>query len=196
MLGADRGVPTTRTGCPSSELVGDGDDAAPIAGHETTVNLIGNAMLGLLTHPDQLGGCCANPPVLPAGGRGVPALGLAGDAPRRVRFTTEDVEIRRSHHPGRVDGDALARPRPTATPTASRAGDELRVDRDAGGHVAFGHGLHFCIGAQLARIEGEVAIGALLARRPGLALAVDPVELVYRHSSLVRGLRSLPVDVG
>jgi cytochrome P450 len=70
------------------------------------------------------------------------------------------------------------------------------VDRAWQGHVAFGHGLHHCLGAQLARIEGEVAIGAVTARFPDLALAVDPAELVYRRSTLVRGLTRLPVRAG
>ena len=72
----------------------------------------------------------------------------------------------------------------------------LRIDRDDAGHTAFGHGLHHCLGAQLARIEGQEAIGALLAARPDMTLAVPPAELVYRHSTLVRGLRTLPVDLG
>jgi cytochrome P450 len=62
--------------------------------------------------------------------------------------------------------------------------------------VFFGHGIHFCLGAQLARTEGRVAIGKLIAQRPDLALAVDPSELVYRESTLVRGLSRLPVTPG
>jgi cytochrome P450 len=73
---------------------------------------------------------------------------------------------------------------------------ELRVDRDAGGHAAFGHGLHHCLGAQLARIEGQEAIGALLRAYPDIALAADPADLIYRQSTLVRGLRTLPVTLG
>jgi vitamin D3 1,25-hydroxylase len=74
--------------------------------------------------------------------------------------------------------------------------EELRVDRDVSGHVAFGHGLHHCLGAQLARIEGQEAIGLLLARRPELALAIDPQELLHRRSTLIRGLTTLPVELG
>ena len=73
---------------------------------------------------------------------------------------------------------------------------EPQVDRDAAGHLAFGHGIHFCLGAPLARVEGEVALRALLARFPRLELAVDPAELVHRRSTLVRGLTALPVRVG
>ena len=71
--------------------------------------------------------------------------------------------------------------------------DRLDLGRDTSGHLAFGHGIHYCIGAPLARMEGEVAFGALLARFPGLALAVPEESLRWRPSSLIRGLESLPV---
>jgi vitamin D3 1,25-hydroxylase len=64
---------------------------------------------------------------------------------------------------------------------------ELLVDRAATGHFAFGHGLHHSLGAQLARIEGQEAIGMLVTRRPGLALAADPAELTNRRSVVIRG---------
>ncbi|NMH99405.1 cytochrome P450 family protein [Pseudonocardia acidicola] len=160
-----------------------------IAGHETTVNLIGNGVLGLLTHPDQLARLRERPELMP----GAVEEFLRWDSPvsnAPVRFAAEDVEIAGVTIPqGSVVMLGLA--------AANRDGarfpdaDRLDVERDAGGHVAFGHGLHFCLGAQLARIEGEVAIGALLARFPDLSLAVDPAELVYRRSTLVRGLMSL-----
>ena len=74
--------------------------------------------------------------------------------------------------------------------------DRLDLDRDARGHVAFGHGIHFCLGAPLARMEAEVALGALLARFPRLALAATPEELRHRRTSLMNGLESLPVRLG
>ena len=70
------------------------------------------------------------------------------------------------------------------------------IARDPNPHVAFGHGLHFCLGAQLARIEGEVALRTLLDRYPSLTLAADVDDLVYRRSTLIRGLSTLPVDLG
>jgi cytochrome P450 len=78
---------------------------------------------------------------------------------------------------------------PARFPDAGR----LDVGRDAGGHVAFGHGIHYCLGAPLARLEGEVAFGALLSRFPSLALAADPATLRWRQSSLIHGLEALPV---
>ncbi|HEV2781327.1 MAG TPA: cytochrome P450 [Actinophytocola sp.] len=71
--------------------------------------------------------------------------------------------------------------------------DRLDVTRDASGHLAFGHGVHFCLGAPLARLEGQIAIGRLLDRFPDLALATDPAALRWRNSTLLRGLEHLPV---
>jgi hypothetical protein len=69
----------------------------------------------------------------------------------------------------------------------------LDPDRDAGGHLAFGHGIHFCLGAPLARLEAEVALRSLLDRFPGLRLAVPPEELRHRRSVIVHALETLPV---
>jgi cytochrome P450 len=165
-----------------------------IAGHETTVNLIGNGLLALLTHPDQRALLSERPELI---GSAVEEF-LRWDSPVHTtpaRFSTEDVEYSGVTIPaGSVVVLSLA--------AANRDGrridepDELRIDRDASGHVAFGHGLHHCLGAQLARIEGQEGIGALIARRPDIALAVDPDELVHRRSTIVRGLTHLPVVLG
>jgi cytochrome P450 len=165
-----------------------------IAGHETTVNLIGNGVLALLTHLDQRALLREHPELLPAAVEEF----LRWDPPVHstpVRFAAEDVEYSGVTIPARsVVTLSLA----AANRDAERfpGAEDLRVDREAGGHVAFGHGLHHCLGAQLARIEGQVAIGMLLQRRPGLALAVDARELVHRRSTLVRGLTELPVELG
>ncbi|HXV92200.1 MAG TPA: cytochrome P450 [Pseudonocardia sp.] len=165
-----------------------------IAGHETTANLIGNAVLGLLTHPGQLALLRERPELLP----GAVEEFLRWDSPvanAPVRYAAEDVPMGGATIPaGAVVMLGLA----AANRDGARFPDAERLDvtRDAGGHVAFGHGLHFCLGAQLARIQGEVAIGALLARHPELELAADPAEIGYRHSTLVRGVTSLPVRLG
>ncbi|WP_198961489.1 cytochrome P450 [Pseudonocardia sp. MH-G8] len=165
-----------------------------IAGHETTVNLIGNGVLALLTHPAQRALLRERPDLLPAAVEEF----LRWDSPVHsapVRFAAEDVEYSGVTIPA---GSIVTLSLAAANRDGARFADaeELRVDRDAGGHVAFGHGLHHCLGAQLARIEGQVAIGALLTRRPELALAVDAEELVHRRSTLIRGLTELPVDLG
>ena len=165
-----------------------------IAGHETTVNLIGNGLLALLTHPAQRALLRERPELLPSAVEEF----LRWDSPVHstpVRFAAEDVEYSGVTLPaGSVVTLSLAAA--NRDPGRFAGADELRVDRDGSGHVAFGHGLHHCLGAQLARIEGQEAIGLLLARRPELTLAVDPQELLYRRSTLVRGLQTLPVELG
>jgi hypothetical protein len=148
-------------------------------------------VFGLLTHPDQLALLRARPELMP---RAVEEF-LRFDGPvwnATYRFTTEDVELGGVTIPA---ASAVQLTLGSANRDEARfpAAAQLRVDRDAGGHVAFGHGIHFCLGAPLARIEGEVALSALLARFPRLELAAEPAELVYRRSTLVRGLRTLPV---
>jgi cytochrome P450 len=165
-----------------------------IAGHETTVNLIGNGLLALLTHPEQLALLRERPDLLPSAVEEF----LRWDSPVHstpLRVAAEDVEYSGVTIPAR-SVVTLSLAAANRDPARFDGAEELRVDRDPAGHVAFGHGLHHCLGAQLARIEGQEALGLLLARRPELALAVDPQELLYRHSTLIRGLRNLPVDLG
>jgi cytochrome P450 len=165
-----------------------------IAGHETTVNLIGNGLLALLTHPEQLALLRERPDLLPSAVEEF----LRWDSPVHstpLRVAAEDVEYSGVTIPAR-SVVTLSLAAANRDPARFDGAEELRVDRDPAGHVAFGHGLHHCLGAQLARIEGQEAIGLLLARRPELALAIDPQELLYRHSTLIRGLRTLPVELG
>jgi cytochrome P450 len=165
-----------------------------IAGHETTINLIGNGLLALLTHPDQLDLLRRRPELLSSAIEEF----LRWDSPIHstpARFATEDVEYAGVTIPA---GSVVILSLAAANRDPGRFDDpaELRVDRDSAGHAAFGHGLHHCLGAQLARIEGQEAIGALLRAYPDIALAADPADLAYRQSTLVRGLRTLPVTLG
>jgi cytochrome P450 len=161
-----------------------------VAGHETTVNLIGNGVLALLRHPDRLAELRADPDLTP---RAVEEF-LRFDGPvdlATFRHTIEPVEIGGTAIPaGEVVLVALASANRDADhfPDA----DELDLRRDPG-HLAFGFGIHHCLGAPLARLEGEVAFRTLLARFPDLALAADPAELGWRSSTLIRGLTRLPV---
>ncbi|MCQ0013521.1 cytochrome P450 [Actinomadura madurae] len=165
-----------------------------IAGHETTVNLIGNGVLALLRAPGQLDLLRRRPELLPSA---VEEL-LRFDGPLEwasQRIALEDMEIAGTLIPkgawvhvslGAADRD----------PAVFEAPDRLDVTRAPKRHVAFGHGIHFCLGAPLARLEGRIAIGGLLDRFPGLALAVPPADLRHhRTGSIVRGLVSLPVRV-
>ena len=165
-----------------------------VAGHETTVNLIGNGMLALLSHPDQLELLRARPELLP------PAVEelLRYDGPverSTMRFATDDVEIAGVRIPaGSVVSVVLAAAdRDHAyVPDA----DRLDITRAHHGHLAFGHGVHFCLGAPLARLEGAIAIGSLLQRFPDLALACPPEELRWRGggpTNNLRGLEALPL---
>ena len=162
-----------------------------VAGHETTVNLIGGGVLALLLHPGELARLRADPALL---GGAVEELlryvSPVNDA--TFRFAGEPVDIGGVHiGPGEVVLVSLS----GANRDPSRYADpeELDVGRDSTGHLAFGHGIHYCLGAPLARLEAEIAFGALIERFGSITLAVPPSELRWRPSSLIHGLESLPV---
>ena len=163
-----------------------------VAGHETTVNLIGNATLALLGHPDQLARLRSDPEL---DGGAVEEL-LRYDSPVQFsrRITTADLDVDGTTIPagtftltclGSANHDE-ARWGPTA--------DELDITRpDAGQHMSFGNGIHHCLGSSLARTEAQVAIGTLARRFPDLKLAGEP----ERNGRVVlRGLEFLPVTLG
>jgi cytochrome P450 len=162
--------------------------ALVFGGHETTVNLIGNGVLALLRHPEELERLRAAPDLVdPA----VEEL-LRFDSPAQLisRTAAQDFELR-----GRAirGGDAVLAALGAANrdPEVFRNADRLDVARDPNPHVAFGLGTHFCPGAQLTRIEARAAIRALLARFPRLRLGnASPVR---RPTAVLRGLETLPV---
>ncbi|KJK45416.1 cytochrome P450 [Lentzea aerocolonigenes] len=162
-----------------------------VAGHETTVNLIGNAVLSLLRNPDQMQILRERPELIPASGEEF--LRLEGPVNiATFRYTKEPIELGGVTIPENelVMVSLVAANRdPERYPDA----DKLDVTRSAQGHVAFGHGIHFCLGAPLARLEFDVALTQLLARFPNLQLAAEPETLVWRDSTLIRGLHTLPV---
>jgi cytochrome P450 len=161
------------------------------AGFETTVNLIGNGTLALLRHPEQLARLQADPGLLePA----VEEL-LRYDGP--VEFAT----WRFTAAPVTVGGTSIPAGEPVLVVLAAADRDPARFsDPDAldlgraeGGHLALGHGIHFCLGAPLARLEGRVAFARLFGRFPALTLA-QPADRLRWHSGLImRGLHGLPV---
>ncbi|MFE0025185.1 cytochrome P450 [Amycolatopsis sp. NPDC059021] len=162
-----------------------------VAGYETTVNLIANGVLALLRAPDQLALVRSDPALLPDAIEEF----LRYDGPislASLRFTKGPVEVGGVTIP---EGEFMLLSLLGANRDAERFEDPARLDvtRPAGGHVAFGHGIHYCVGAPLARLEAEIAIGRLLERFPGLRLAAEPETLRWRESNLVHGLESLPV---
>ena len=161
------------------------------AGHETTVNLIGNGVHALLTHPEQLALLRAEPHRLPAAVEEL--LRFAGPLQVALPYrTTEPVELGGVMIPAGetvFPGLLAANRDPARMPDP----DLLDVARPQNPHLAFGHGIHHCLGAPLARIEGRIALGALLSRFPRLRLAVPPHELTWRPNVLMHGLTALPV---
>lgn len=173
--------------------------AIGLAGRQTTADLIGSGTLALLTNPDQLALLRSDPGLMP---RAVHEL-LRVCTPThvaRMRYATEDVEV----------GGTLVRKGEAIRPALVAANhdprrfvqpERLDVTRVPDGrfesHVAFSHGPHYCLGAALARLEGEVAFGALLRRFPALSLAGDPADLEYEMMpSQWRILTELPVRLG
>lgn len=162
-----------------------------IAGHETTSNMLGLGTLALLRHPEQLALVRDDPAAV---GHAVEELlrflGIVHSGIPRT--TTQDVEI------GGVVIPAdslviLALAAANRDPHFLAGGDRLDVTRDAGGHLAFGHGVHHCLGAPLARMEMRIAFPALLRRFPRLAPAVPFEDVGFRAFHFIYGLQSLPV---
>lgn len=163
-----------------------------VAGYDTTVNLIGNGVLALLQHPHQMRAVRADRTLLPATVEEI----LRYEGPLNtatVRFTAEPIPLGDSVIPA---GELLMIALLGANRDERRFTDAHRFDmfRTENRHLAFGHGIHHCVGAPLARMEGEIALDRLLSRYDDIRLAAtDP--LTYRPSTLMRGLESLPVTV-
>ncbi|MGH3785727.1 MAG: cytochrome P450 family protein [Pseudonocardiaceae bacterium] len=162
-----------------------------VAGHETTVNLIGNGMLALLTHPEQWALLRAQPDRLPAA---IEEL-LRFDGPLQAatfRLTAEPVTIGEITIPA---GEIVLTALITANrdPACTAQPDALDITRTDNPHLAFGHGIHHCLGAPLARLEGRIALAALLTRFPQLRLAVPTEQLTRKPGMLMNGLTALPV---
>lgn len=162
-----------------------------LAGHETTSNMLALGTLALLRHPDQLATVRDEPgAVAPAVEELLRWLSIVQTAIPRI--TTTDVEIAGVTIPaghlvfaslpcGNRDGEFIDAP------------DTLDIARGAPGHLAFGHGVHHCLGAPLARMEMQIAFPALLRRFPSLALAEDFADVQFRSFHFIYGLKSLEV---
>ena len=158
------------------------------AGHETTANLIGNGLLALLRNPEQLERLRADPSRVESA---VEEL-LRYDSPvqRNRRRASEDVELH--GHVIRADQRVLAfLGAANRDPDVFPDPDRLDLDRKAVGHMAFGHGIHYCVGAALSRLEAPIAISAVLGHFPTLGLADATIR--WRPNMAFRGLEALPV---
>ncbi|MEV6594369.1 cytochrome P450 family protein [Streptomyces acidicola] len=162
-----------------------------VAGHETTVNLIGNGVRALFAHPDQLADLRADFGLLD----GAIEEMLRYDGPVEnctERLALEDVETGGVTIPAGATV-LIAMADADRDPERFKEPDRFDIRRDARGHMAFGHGLHHCLGAPLARLEGRIAIRTLLERCPDLAPDADEAGLPWVPGLLIRGVRELPV---
>jgi cytochrome P450 len=164
-----------------------------IAGHETTVNLIGNSIMALLEHPEQLGLLKSQPELIHTAVEEV----LRYNDP--VEFSTsrwagEDLEFKgESMHKGdlviAVLNSANHDPNQFTDP------DVFDITRQKSKHLAFGKGIHACLGAPLARLEGEIAISSFINRYPNCKLNADVNDLTWRSGMIVRGVKELPITL-
>lgn len=162
-----------------------------VAGHETTTNLIGNGTLAFLRNPEQLNQLKADPSLIEAAVEEI--LRYNGPVDRAtMRFAAEDTELagQRIHR-----GDAVS----VALTSANRDGskfenaDSFDITRSDNKHLGFGYGIHYCLGAQLARMEGAIAINTLFERLPDLTLAVDVNNIEWDTVPIIHGMKKLPV---
>nr|WP_128983586.1 cytochrome P450 [Streptomyces roseicoloratus] len=167
------------------------------AGFETTVNLIGNGVYALLRNPGQRARLQDS---LAAGETGLLETGveelLRYDGPVELatwRFATEALSIGGQRIPA---GDPVLVVLAAADRDPARFDepDTLDLARRDNQHLGYGHGIHYCLGAPLARLEGQTALATLLTRLPDLRLGADPAELRWRGGLIMRGLRTLPVE--
>jgi cytochrome P450 len=163
------------------------------AGHETSVKLIGNGALALLSFPEELARLRARPELIGSTVEEVLRFDGPVESPM-LRFTLTDVDFGGVVVPR---GEAVAPIVMAANrdPSVFPQPDAFDITREPNRHLTFGHGIHFCLGAPLARLEGRIALAALVRRFPDLALAAHPSELVWTRGFSVHGVLRLPVTV-
>lgn len=212
LVGLLRGLVSARRAAPAEDLTSallaareDGDSLSEdeltsmlwlltTAGYVTTVNLIGSAVWLLLTHPYELARARRDPATL--GGVIEETLRLEGPAQTALPMRAEtDVDIAGT----RIPGGAIVLPALMAAnrcPVRHNSPDVFDPAREPNAHLAFGHGIHHCLGAPLARLEGRIALERLLDRFPRIELALAPEELTLLPGTFLHGLTALPVRLG
>jgi hypothetical protein len=163
-----------------------------IAGNETTTNLIGNGTLALGRNPEQCDALKRNPAMLP---RAIEEM-LRYDGPVQatVRFTNQPVHLGGTEIPAKAFALMIVAAA-NRDPAQFKDPEKFDITREPNDHVAFGEGIHFCIGAALARMEATVAFEAMLARFPRIRLKQPAFKPVYKGSYFLRGLESLPLAI-
>ena len=167
-----------------------------VAGHDTTASLIGNGVVALLDHPGQLQALLADPGQLPAAIDEL--IRFTAPVPHATfRVTAEPVSLGGVQIPAH-EQILVCLAAANRDPERFPAPDVLDIGRNDGPHLGFGHGIHYCLGAPLARLEARVAFEELLGRHPRLSLAVGRDALAWSHGDglVLRGLVSLPVILG
>ena len=163
-----------------------------VAGHETTANQTGNFVYLLLRQPQLWQKLVGDPDLVPAAIEELSRFTPLGAAGGFARIAKEDVEVG-----GQLvrKGEAVIVQMGAANRDAAvfENPDEIDFARENNPHIAFGHGVHHCLGAPLARLELQLAVGTLVRRLPGLRLAVPADDVAWRADRLVRGVRALPV---
>ncbi|KPI22214.1 cytochrome P450 [Actinobacteria bacterium OK074] len=161
-----------------------------VAGHETTANMISLGTFTLLENPERLAELRADPELLPAAVEEL--LRFLSIVESLLRVADEDIEIAGATIKA-GDGVVFATSTINRDTAAFAAPDDLDWHRGARGHVAFGFGIHQCLGQNLARAEMEIALHTLFARLPGLRLAVPPGEIPFKPGDTIQGMLELPV---
>ncbi len=161
-----------------------------VAGNETTTNLIGNGTLALGRNPDQFDALKRNPAMLP--GAIEEMLRYDGPVQSTVRFTKQPVQLGGTEIPAGAFALMIVAAA-NRDPAQFKDPEKFDIARDPNEHVAFGEGIHFCIGAPLARMEARIAFEAMLERFPRLRLKDPAIKPKYKGSYFLRGLESLPL---
>jgi cytochrome P450 len=163
-----------------------------MAGNETTTNLIGNGLLALMRHPDQMEVLRGNPELMDSAVEEILRFDSPVQGAVRLARKTDSiggVEV----EPGMLVIVLLGAA--NRDPSKFDQPDAFDITRNPNDHLAFGHGIHFCLGAQLARLEASIAFASVLERFPRLSLAEPSQPLTYRGSLFLRGLAALPLSI-
>ena len=163
-----------------------------IAGHETTANQIANSVVTLFRHPDQLAALRADPSLVPRAVEELLRYSPLSSGGGLIRIAREEIELSGTTvkaGEGVIPISGAANRDPEVFPQP----DRFDLGRERNSHLAFGHGIHHCLGAQLARMELQVALAALLRRFPGLRLAIPDGELPWKQGIITNALGTLPL---